>query len=217
MKITPFQFFAVGNHTWVVDADGNMGKVTATGLTRSGLTMPDFIGKNVDEINPHVVAYLNKLGTALDNPKHAQFFQNEQQPAASNQKKNSGKAKTAKPNVIEVIRFIRPDHGYYIDANMYGVTLAFTLDYELRKVHVGISICNGDNFEKDTGVALASTYRHNVTNLDMPKSFNGCLVKWFMDAAPTQIFEETASTTLTPSIINNLVGIFAMSKYAEDQ
>lgn len=216
MKITPFQFFAVGNHTWVLDNAGNLSKVTSTGLAHSGLSLPDLAGKNVDSIHPTVVSYLTRLGNALTDPEQTQYFQNEQQPAASKTKKNS-KSKSTKPNVIEVIRFIRPDHGYYIDANMYGVTLAFTLDYELRKVHVGISICNGDNFEKDTGVALARTYRHNVTNLDMPKSFDGCLVKWFMDTAPTQIFEETASTTLTPSIINNLVGIFEMSKYAEDQ
>src|ERR1035437_8620952 len=65
-----------------------------------------------------------------------------------------------KPTIIEVTRYFRPRYapGYSL-ANMiksdHGVTVMFTLNYETLTFKARWSICNGDNFNKVTGIQWA--------------------------------------------------------------
>src|ERR1035437_8915110 len=65
-----------------------------------------------------------------------------------------------KPTIIEVTRYFRPRYapGYSL-ANMiksdHGVTVMFTLNYETLTFKARWSICNGDNFNKVTGIQYA--------------------------------------------------------------
>jgi len=93
-----------------------------------------------------------------------------------------------KPRFVEVVRYIRPEPTVYEDSNMYGVTLVFKLDYRDRKVDVGISICNGDNFDKEIGVSLAKMGGITVKNLNMPANFDAHegITHWFINGVPVE-------------------------------
>ena len=56
-------------------------------------------------------------------------------------------------NSKTVIRYIRPTG--YADNNLYGITIVSHLDYEQRVMAFSYSVCNGDNFSRDEGVARA--------------------------------------------------------------
>lgn len=101
-------------------------------------------------------------------------------------KKRSVRGKQSLPNPLEVVRFIRPLN--WDNHNLYGVTLVFNLDYNRRKIDVGISICNGDNFEKSDGINRAKTGKMYIAGLDMPADIWNCaskdgLIAWFMERA----------------------------------
>lgn len=67
-----------------------------------------------------------------------------------------------KPTVVEVIRYIRPHehyrtceeygHKYRMNTNLYGITVAFLLDYEENIVLATWSVCNGENFSRKAGI-----------------------------------------------------------------
>lgn len=60
-----------------------------------------------------------------------------------------------KPDVILFHRYIRPRNFWGEVDNMRGVTVAVELDYNQRLARFGISICDGDNFNKDLGRYIA--------------------------------------------------------------
>jgi hypothetical protein len=96
--------------------------------------------------------------------------------------------KEDKKNPLQVIRFVRPKDKH---DNMRGVTLVFLLDYKNRNITVGISVCNGDNFCKETGVSLATDGTNYISGLYMPDGIYNCtskdgLVKWFMEDSPVE-------------------------------
>lgn len=131
-------------------------------------------------------------------------------------KKIGREGKENKPNPLEVIRFIRPLDS---DDNMHGVTLAFLLDYDNRFITVGISVCNGDNFSKEIGVAYATDGSNYISGLYMPDEIYNCtskigLVEWFIEYSP----EENANN---PNVVYNIswkmiqlmLDIYATSRY----
>lgn len=67
-------------------------------------------------------------------------------------------------NKVEVVRYIRPtdyliidfkDWNTYLQDNLYGVTLLFTIDYDTGVVETNWSVCNGDNFSRKIGKEIA--------------------------------------------------------------
>lgn len=68
----------------------------------------------------------------------------------------SKKAGNKKPDLIEVVRYYRPlnDNGN-IDSSR-GITAIFTIDYVNNVFKATWSMCNGDNFDKQLGKALAN-------------------------------------------------------------
>lgn len=109
-------------------------------------------------------------------------------PVASTGRKHKEK----KRNPIRVVRYIRPlDELCANKSNMYGVTLVFDLDYDARKIDVGISICNGDNFDRKEGIKRAMSGKLSITNIYMPDEIYHCngdagLVEWFVAKLPRQ-------------------------------
>jgi len=105
---------------------------------------------------------------------------------------NSRKQKEKKRNPIQVVRYIRPlDEHCGDNSNLYGVTLVFTLDYDNRKIDVGISICNGDNFSRKEGIKRAMSGKLSITDIYMPDEIYHCngdagLVEWFVAKLPHQ-------------------------------
>lgn len=126
--------------------------------------------------------------------------------------------KEDKKNPLQVIRFIRPKDK---NDNMRGVTLAFLLDYNNRNITVGISVCNGDNFCKDTGVSLATDGTNYVSGLYMPDEIYNCtskigLVEWFMEQSPTENEgNPNAKYNIRWKTIQLMLDIYADSSYTE--
>lgn len=133
-----------------------------------------------------------------------------------------------KKNPIHVVRYIRPQDEYCISSNLYGVTLIFTLDYEKRLIDVGISVCNGDNFDRKVGVKLASGGEIGVKNALMPsdiytgESKDG-LVDWFIQRFPEEYISYRNDKNINTKInintktINLINTIYSMSKYPDGE
>lgn len=71
--------------------------------------------------------------------------------------------KQTKPRFVEVIRHLRPslNNSWFFDdkfeknSNLYGVTVAFKMDYEEKVVFASWTVCNGENFSKKEGTERA--------------------------------------------------------------
>lgn len=74
----------------------------------------------------------------------------------------------AKKDVISFCRYIRSiDFDGVVD-NMSGVTLLINLDYVNRIISFKYSICNGDNFDKKVGIAIANSKK--LHSIKMPET-----------------------------------------------
>jgi hypothetical protein len=66
-----------------------------------------------------------------------------------------------KPRYVNFVRYLRP---YKWDGNftrtevdnLRGTTFAISLDYEFQTISFAYSVCNGDNFDKSVGKAIAT-------------------------------------------------------------
>lgn len=56
-------------------------------------------------------------------------------------------------NTKTVVRYIRPVG--YLNNNLFGITIVSHLDYDQRVMAFSYSVCNGDNFSREEGVARA--------------------------------------------------------------
>jgi len=59
-----------------------------------------------------------------------------------------------KANKIQVVRYLRDTST--INDNLHAITFVFDLDYGTRTVTAKWAICNGDNFNKKSGINIAS-------------------------------------------------------------
>lgn len=94
-------------------------------------------------------------------------------------------SKEDKPDIVEFFRYIRPHNNTGEIDNLRGVTLRFVLNYPEDKVDVFVSICNGDNFEKQLGRDLCTWARDAYRfEFRMPEGINfdrwGGAVFWFI-------------------------------------
>ena len=121
--------------------------------------------------------------------------------------------------MINVARYIRPSKFSKYDSTTIGATLYFVLDYSARRIHVGISICNGDCFNKKTGIDIAKSGKNSILNIKMPekiydKSFDEGLVQWFiMHAINEGCFDSLTEINVDKSTILNLLNIYIESDY----
>lgn len=82
------------------------------------------------------------------------------------------------PNMIHVLRYIRPTVDDGLPDNMYGITISYIMDYDNRKVYAQWAICNGEQFSRKVGtvVALLSRYvRFDMELVDRAKGLNNAL------------------------------------------
>ena len=86
---------------------------------------------------------------------------------------------------IEVVRYIRPnthdirwnsENKYLKNDNLHGITILFYLDHKRNVVLAKFSVCNGDNFDRETGKMLAENSR-SIASFDMSevKEHNGLI------------------------------------------
>ena len=128
-----------------------------------------------------------------------------------------------KKNPVEVIRYIRPmDENCYGQSNLFGVTLVFTLDYNRRRINVGISVCNGDNFDKKLGIDLAKEKGISVLNAYMPDDIYNCqsrdsLVDWFVTRLPQEPQPREVVFNINHRTIELITEIYACSAQCKKQ
>lgn len=117
---------------------------------------------------------------------------------------------------LRVVRHVRPTDIFYKE--LYGFTLVFDLNYTTRKIDVGISVCNGDRFNRKIGFELATSGRNYVKNLDMPDSiFYGesarGLVSWFIeDSTHENMDNDCAEYQVAFSTIETMIDMYFSSK-----
>lgn len=124
--------------------------------------------------------------------------------------------KKDKPDNVQIVRYVRPVG--FENSNMFGVTLVFDLDYKARRVHVGMSICNGDNFEKEVGVGLALMGYNGIYNIPMPDNFDDeerpGIVPWFFERSPELIKKDSAvAMKVSQKFMNMAIDMYIQSDY----
>lgn len=144
-----------------------------------------------------------------------EFFEADKHSPVAPTTEDPRAGKQMKKNPIQVVRFIRPYHKH---SNLYGVTLVFTLDYEKKTIDVGISVCNGDNFDNAVGVNIAENGDNYILGLTMPDYIYNCtsrigLVEWFFEHAE----EENADNgcvqyNVSPNAVSLMCNMYDSSK-----
>ena len=193
------QLFTYGGYNFVntsiEDSGGNFA-VTYIVDSNGALTAID----TANVINGEINFNKNRLDTYIKWYKES----NQQKP-------------TKKKNPVEVIRYIRPlDEYCHGQSNMFGVTLVFTLDYNLRRIDVGISVCNGDNFDKKLGIDLAKEKGISVLNAYMPDDIYNCrstdsLVDWFITRLPQETQPRDVVFNISRRTIELIIDIYSCS------
>ena len=56
-----------------------------------------------------------------------------------------------KNRFVDLFRYVRPLNKNFEIDNMKGITFRIQLDYKFKTIKFAYSVCNGDNFEKQTG------------------------------------------------------------------
>ena len=85
-----------------------------------------------------------------------------------------------KPEIIEVVRYIRPDvydsFPLCLHDNLHGITVIFTVDYAARTVKAQWSVCNQDNFDRKVGKDIARQAKEYIYPLDVNTSLSVSLL-----------------------------------------
>lgn len=111
-----------------------------------------------------------------------------------------------KPDVVNIVRYIRPLNDAGQIDNLYGVTLLIALDYKNREIEFKYSICRGDNFDKKMGIAIAKERRESYV-IAMPDG--GISESGVVDEIVNAInFNEF---NMNESDVNYIVGMYTCS------
>lgn len=92
------------------------------------------------------------------------------------------------PGTIVVYRYIRPYSWDTEVDSQRGITLAFLLDYNTRTIEVGFSVCDGDNFKKETGREIAQErLRHYPMTMKLSNMSGKPLIEQFVSIIPADM------------------------------